>query len=92
VTPEAAQDGNIGRITDGDLIAIDVASGRLSLHVDDAVLAQRPCACVPHSPATVGRGLFQASRALVSNAEAGGSTLFSELETPIMADATLAHA
>jgi len=91
VTPEAAQGGNIGRITDGDLIAIDVASGRLSLDVDDAVLAQRPCAGVPDSPATVGRGLFRASRALVSNAEAGGSTLFPELETPIMADAALAQ-
>ncbi|GIR71936.1 MAG: hypothetical protein CM15mP74_31870 [Halieaceae bacterium] len=70
VTPEAANGGAIGRIQDGDIISLSVASGELAVRVDDATLMARPH---PETPklGTVGRGLFQVSRASVTDAEHG---------------------
>jgi dihydroxy-acid dehydratase len=41
VAPEAAVGGPLGLVRDGDAITLDVAGGRLTLHVDDDVLAER---------------------------------------------------
>ena len=41
VAPEAAVQGPISLVRDGDLIALDVAAGKLDLLVDEAILAAR---------------------------------------------------
>ncbi len=76
VTPEAASGGAIGRVQDGDLITLDVAVGRLSLHVDQGALDSRTPADLPFCDNTIGRGLFVLSRAAVTDAESGACTLF----------------
>ena len=76
VTPEAAGGGAIGRIQDGDVISLDVASGQLSLCVDEALLASRAAAEQPAEAHTVGRELFALNREAVTDAECGGCSLF----------------
>ena len=76
VTPEAATGGAIGRIQDGDVISLDVASGQLSLSVDEALLASRAAVDQPTEEHTVGRGLFVLNREAVTDAECGGCSLF----------------
>ena len=41
VCPEAAQGGVIGLVEEGDSISIDIPHCSITLHVDDAVLADR---------------------------------------------------
>jgi phosphogluconate dehydratase len=86
VTPEASKGGVIGRVQDGDLVAINVASGELNVMVDEDVLAAREQARAPASPSTVGRALFAFNRNVVSDAESGGCTLF---EAPVLVDESL---
>lgn len=76
VTPEAAKGGAIGRVQDGDIISLNVATGELSVQLDDQTLAARPQPELPTQLGTVGRGLFGFSRASVTDAESGGCTLF----------------
>jgi phosphogluconate dehydratase len=79
VTPEAAKGGPIGRIQDGDVISLDVASGKLFVSLDDQTLWGRPHPDTPTAKNTVGRGLFKFSREVVTDAESGGCTLFEPL-------------
>jgi dihydroxy-acid dehydratase len=51
VAPEAAAGGPLALVRNGDLITLDVAAGRLHLHVSDAELAARRAAWVPPPPA-----------------------------------------
>jgi phosphogluconate dehydratase len=76
ITPEAAEGGAIGRIQNGDMISLDVASGQLSVNVDEELLAHRPIADQPLQASTVGRGLFALNRKAVTDAECGGCSLF----------------
>ncbi|WP_156760062.1 dihydroxy-acid dehydratase domain-containing protein [Microbacterium karelineae] len=64
VSPEAAADGPLGRVRDGDPIAIDLAEGTVDLLVPDDELAARP----PYEPpadADTGGGYLDQYRALV---------------------------
>ena len=79
VTPEAAKGGSIGRIQDGDVISLDVATGELFVSLDDQTLADRPHPDTPTAKNTVGRGLVKFSREVVTDAESGGCTLFEAL-------------
>ncbi len=79
VTPEAAKGGPIGRIQDGDVISLDVATGELVVSLDDQTLGDRPHPDAPTAKNTVGRGLFKFSREVVTDAESGGCTLFEPL-------------
>jgi phosphogluconate dehydratase len=81
VTPEAAKDGFIGRIQDGDTISLDVTAGELCVILDPRTLADRPHPDTPTAQNTVGRGLFKFSREVVTDAESGGCTLFEPLVT-----------
>ena len=74
VTPEAALDGPLARVVDGDVITVDGVSGALTLHVDADELARRPA--TGRAPANVtgtGRELFAAFRATVGSADTGAS-------------------
>ena len=76
VTPEASKGGAIGRLRDGDLIEMNVATGELRVLLEDDALAAREQVAAPASPTTVGRGLFAFNRQVVTDAEHGGCTLF----------------
>jgi len=81
VVPEAAEQGLIGHICDGDEIIIDADVGSLSL-VDPTAVGGRVCQWVdPGTNGTgCGRELFAHSRACVSDAQQGASTLFDAVE------------
>ena len=50
VAPEAAVGGPLALVENGDMIALDAAGRRLTLHVDDAELARRRKAWMPPPP------------------------------------------
>jgi phosphogluconate dehydratase len=81
VTPEAADNGPLARIADGDVIRIDASAGRVDVLVDTAELLDRPAAIAPASPPTFGRRLFESFRSVVGPADQGAS-VFALTEYP----------
>ncbi|WP_051399573.1 phosphogluconate dehydratase [Haloechinothrix halophila] len=75
LTPEAATDGPIARIEDGDVIELNADDGALRVLVDDAELAARPAAAPSASARTTGTGreLFAPLRAAVGAADRGAT-------------------
>lgn len=71
ISPEAAAGGPIGLIEDGDDISIDLVNRDLTLHVDDAVLAERQAHRQPFK-AKVKTGYLARYTALVTSANTGG--------------------
>ena len=70
VAPEAARGGPLAIVRDGDLIAIDVDAGTLTLELDDAEIATRLADwTTPTLP--YGGGVFGRYRALVGSASEG---------------------
>ena len=78
VSPEAACGGAIGKVREGDLIAIDADAGTMEALVDAAEWAARVPAEIDLSGNQngLGRELFAHMRAVASTAEQGGSALF----------------
>jgi len=77
VTPEAVKMGMIGRIQDGDPILIDASEGVMEA-LEIGELHQRPEFAAGSSDFGVGRELFGMNRQVVSDAESGASSLFSD--------------
>jgi len=79
LTPEAADGGDLARISDGDIIRLDAGAGTLDVLVDKDELARRPAVTVPAdtqaSNAGWGRELFAHMRANTS-AATQGATIF----------------
>jgi phosphogluconate dehydratase len=76
LTPEAAADGPLARITDGDVITLDADSGALTLHIDDHEFASRMPTGRPPTPdewVGTGRELFASMRAAVGPADEGAT-------------------
>lgn len=70
ISPEAAAGGNIGKVTDGDIIEIDIPARTINVRLSDEKLAARPMA-----PVTRDRRVSKALRAyasMVSSADKGG--------------------
>lgn len=70
ISPEAAADGNIGKIVDGDIIEIDIPNRTINVKLTDEELAARPM-----TPVTRNRQVSKALRAyasMVSSADKGG--------------------
>lgn len=70
ISPEAAAGGNIGKVTDGDIIEIDIPARTINVRLSDEELAARPMA-----PVTRDRWVSKALRAyasMVSSADKGG--------------------
>lgn len=70
ISPEAAAGGNIGKVTDGDIIEIDIPARTINVRLSDEELAARPMASV-----TRDRRVSKALRAyasMVSSADKGG--------------------
>ena len=78
LSPEALNDGPIGRLRDGDVIVLDAEAGTLSAEVSESELAARGAGdVVLQSQQGSGRELFGLFRANAGLAEAGASVLFS---------------
>lgn len=70
ISPEAAAGGNIGKITDGDIIDIDIPNRSINVRLSDEELAARPM-----TPLTRDRQVSKALKAyasMVSSADKGG--------------------
>ncbi|MCQ4634099.1 phosphogluconate dehydratase [Shinella sp. CPCC 100929] len=78
VTPEAVDNGPIGRIRTGDIIRLDAAHGTIEVLVDAAEFAARPQATADLSGNEFGMGreLFAPFRAIAGPADHGASVLF----------------
>jgi dihydroxy-acid dehydratase len=72
VSPEAAAGGPIAMVRDGDMISIDIPSGRLELEVDAAELGRRKAEWKAPAPKARG-GWLARYAALVSSAETGAT-------------------
>jgi phosphogluconate dehydratase len=74
LTPEAADDGLIARLRDGDPVRLDADAGTIEVLVDAAEFAARPTAGPPDREfAGTGRELFESFRRAVGPADAGAS-------------------
>ncbi|MFK7902957.1 MAG: phosphogluconate dehydratase [Nitratireductor sp.] len=78
VTPEAADEGLIAKVEDGDMIRLDATNGTLTLLVDEEVLARRSFCKVDLSAneTGIGRDLFRNFRHVVGGAAEGASSLY----------------
>ena len=78
ITPEAIDNGPIGRIREGDMIRLDAAKGTIEVLVDEAEFSARPQAAVDLSGNEFGMGreLFASFRAIAGPADHGASVLF----------------
>ena len=70
--PEAALDGPIARLIDGDIVTVDAVAGTIAT---DADLSARAPAPVPPAAHGVGRELFAMMRAGADDAERGASAM-----------------
>lgn len=76
LVPETIDNPAFAKISDGDLITIDATNGKLVLHVDEQIVAQRePQNKALPVPANMGHGreLFLNFKESISNAEQGAS-------------------
>ena len=73
VTPEAARDGPIGKIQDGDMITIDAGTGELSVAAADITQRKVGRDEIGTHSYGIGRELFAAFRERASSAEEGAS-------------------
>jgi phosphogluconate dehydratase len=75
LSPEAALNGPIGQLMDGDVVRVDAVEGILSTSADLHARAQAP---QPASNPSLGRGFFATFRNAVTTAEEGACTLFAQ--------------
>jgi phosphogluconate dehydratase len=75
VTPEAACDGPLARLVDGDVIRLCAHEGQLTALVDAEEWAARLPATAPAAPPGFGRELFAGMRANADSAETGASAM-----------------
>ena len=77
LSPEAALQGGLARVREGDPILLDGEAGTLDALVEASEWAARlPAPAPKREDWSLGRGLFAWRRALVLGAEQGGSSLF----------------
>ncbi|AOF90531.1 phosphogluconate dehydratase [Sinorhizobium sp. RAC02] len=78
ITPEAVDNGPIGRIKNGDIIRLDATHGTIEVLVNAAEFAARPQATADLSGNEFGMGreLFAPFRAIAGPADHGASVLF----------------
>ena len=78
VTPEALCGGMLAKVQDGDLIRLDVGTGRLDLLLDEEAIAAREYADpgVKKTRYGIGRQIFAPLRSNLLSPEEGASSLF----------------
>ena len=75
VSPEAAKGGNLALVQDGDWIELDIDNRSLTLHVDDATLAERRAGWTPTHNISA-RGYVQLYQTHVEQAHLGADLNF----------------
>ena len=75
VTPEAAADGALARLRDGDLVRLCAQRGELQALVDEKEWSARPAELLPPQIAGTGRELFAFMRQGARSAETGASAM-----------------
>jgi phosphogluconate dehydratase len=75
VTPEAAADGPIGKLRDGDLLTIDCNLGHLNVHADASQWQDRASYRLNSPTEGFGRELFAVFRNRVSSADSGACAI-----------------
>jgi phosphogluconate dehydratase len=78
VSPEALNDGPIGKLRDGDLVRLCAKRGLLATAAD---LTARDAAKPPSPPVGTGRELFAFMRLTADDAERGGSAMLHAMES-----------
>jgi len=73
VSPEAKQGGLLAYLQEGDMVRVNCHTGELQALVADDVLSQREPSPEPHTPNTLGRGLFEKMRLIVGESTLGAS-------------------
>jgi len=76
VTPEAADDGALAYVRDGDIVRLDARAGLLEIKVDPAQLRARSPARTPPAGHGYGREMFGWMRRAAGRADAGACALF----------------
>ncbi|MCL2005819.1 MAG: dihydroxy-acid dehydratase [Planctomycetaceae bacterium] len=71
ISPEAAAEGPIGRLRDGDMIEIDIPGRTLNVRLSEAELQSRPLASASRSDTAIG-GYLARYRAMATSADTGG--------------------
>ena len=69
VSPEAADNGPIALVQEGDIIDIDIPARRLAMEVDEATLAARRASLPPYEPRPVSGFLRRYSQSVSSAAQ-----------------------
>ncbi len=77
LTPEAADEGPIAKLRDGDVVCIDARTGKLDVKIDASEWDSRTAAKsdLTHGTHGMGTELFAAFRSIVSGADTGASVL-----------------
>ena len=78
LSPEAAQDGAIARICDGDMLVLDADKGSLEVLVDDFAAREVATADLSAGQQGMGRELFEVFRRVAGPAATGGNTLLND--------------
>jgi phosphogluconate dehydratase len=73
VSPEAKKGGLLAYLKSGDVVRVNCHTGELCALVNEAELAEREPADEPKIRQTLGRGLFEKMRAVVSDSTHGAS-------------------
>ncbi len=76
VTPEAMNNGVIGKLRDGDIVIVDAKENIISVEIEQTVLSSRSALPIDSIPQTLGRHIFQNARRVVNDADQGASILF----------------
>jgi len=80
VSPEAVNQGAIGKVRDGDMVSLDCDAQTLTLEISQAELdARAPLAQMPDKAWGSGQGLFALFRRHAATAEEGASPLLSAM-------------
>ena len=78
MSPEALNEGIIGKIQTGDIIHFDAEAGTVNVELSGEVLASREYAQAPVEAQDLGRGLFAGFRTLVDISQKGASVFVPE--------------
>ena len=75
LSPEAKKDGLIAYLKDGDMLSINCKTGDLSSALSEDELRQREPSLQKQTPQSLGRGLFDKMREVVSDSTLGASSI-----------------
>jgi phosphogluconate dehydratase len=79
LAPEAARDGPIARLRDGDVVRMDATTGELTVLAEDFDSREPVRADLSDASGGLGRELFEPFRRIVGHADQGCSIFFGDV-------------